>query len=121
MFDKQKDFDAVLTGLRAQNALAKGTIGECFYRAPDGNKCAIGQLISDEKYDPKLEGKSAYNATVFSALYPEADFEEPAVERHRHFLSELQRNLHDDLEHFNELEGAAEGFARSWKLEYTRI
>lgn len=30
----------------------------CMYRGPDGLKCAVGILIPDDMYDPKLEHKS---------------------------------------------------------------
>ncbi|HSW91517.1 MAG TPA: hypothetical protein VLG09_02635 [Candidatus Saccharimonadales bacterium] len=32
-----------------------GTI--CYYRGPDGSKCAIGCAIPDELYDPRMEDK----------------------------------------------------------------
>jgi hypothetical protein len=30
--------------------------GACRYRAPDGTRCAVGCLITDEAYTPALEG-----------------------------------------------------------------
>ena len=33
--------------------------GTCYYRGPNGTKCAIGHLIPDDKYDPDFEGQNA--------------------------------------------------------------
>ena len=30
--------------------------GICVYRGPNGNRCAVGVLLPDEEYDPKMEG-----------------------------------------------------------------
>lgn len=32
----------------------------CVYRGPDGKKCAAGQLIRDDQYDPKFEGNCCF-------------------------------------------------------------
>lgn len=40
----------------------------CQYRAPDGNKCAVGFLIPDEKYHPTMEGRGAVSMTLDPAL-----------------------------------------------------
>ena len=32
---------------------------KCLYRAPDGNKCAVGCLITDSTYNPSMESSSA--------------------------------------------------------------
>ena len=60
----QEIFDTVAKHLFAQGRRA--TIREtdiygevsaaCRYRAEDGTKCAVGALIPDEVYDPKMEG-----------------------------------------------------------------
>lgn len=31
----------------------------CMYRAPNGDKCAVGVHITDDQYDPKMEGLGA--------------------------------------------------------------
>lgn len=33
----------------------------CFYRGPNGTKCAIGCLISDSEYSTELEGRNIYS------------------------------------------------------------
>jgi hypothetical protein len=33
-------------------------INGCVYRGPNGTKCAIGCLITDEEYDPRMENRT---------------------------------------------------------------
>ena len=33
-----------------------GPVFRCRYRAPDGATCAVGKLLPDDAYDPKMEG-----------------------------------------------------------------
>lgn len=54
--DKQEIFDKVFLGLKSQNFQLSFAEGQgCRYRGPNGLKCAIGHLISDEEYDPNME------------------------------------------------------------------
>lgn len=39
--------------------LAYSDEGECCYRTPDGNACALGCLLPDELYTAHMEGKNA--------------------------------------------------------------
>ena len=41
--------------LKQQGKVAVNSYGSCVYRSPDGSKCAVGCLITDEAYDPKME------------------------------------------------------------------
>ena len=60
---------------------------QCRYRAPNGDKCAIGCLIPDDKYDPSMEG----HLISCSPLIQDAI---GASEDHIDFLTDLQR-VHD--------------------------
>jgi hypothetical protein len=55
---KQQTFDKVWAGFEAQGwALSWNDQDRvCMYRAPGGQKCAVGQLLSDDEYAPSLEG-----------------------------------------------------------------
>ncbi len=64
----QTMFDRVATHLLTQNKPARDSNGECRYRTKDGLKCAIGELIPDDKYDPDFEGAGG------SALYMKPDY-----------------------------------------------
>lgn len=59
----------------------------CYYRT-DGNMCAVGCLIEDEEYDPKMEQKSVY-ALGEAGLLPRR------LLPHRILLKDLQ-TLHDN-------------------------
>lgn len=47
----------IMEKIRAGNNGNKsiGPDGRCHYRSPNGNKCAIGCFIPDEKYDPAMD------------------------------------------------------------------
>lgn len=55
---KQEYFNRMVAGLAGQGfeRAFNEKVGSCAYRAPDGKKCAIGQLIPDDKYGADLEG-----------------------------------------------------------------
>lgn len=52
--DAQEIFDKVVAHLRQQGKPAMGIDGACFYRLED-RKCAVGCLIEDSEYHPKME------------------------------------------------------------------
>ena len=63
----QEAFTTVVLHLRKQGRPAR--IGsDCRYRAPDGCKCAIGVLIPDDQYSPKLEGSNVLALIHLPAL-----------------------------------------------------
>jgi hypothetical protein len=56
---KQRIFDKVATHLITQNMEAKDGV-VCRYLAKNGNKCAVGCLISKRYYKNEMEGRSIY-------------------------------------------------------------
>lgn len=40
----------------------------CLYRSDEGNKCAVGHLISDECYEPRLEHSGTTTGLILNAL-----------------------------------------------------
>jgi hypothetical protein len=85
---QQEIFDKVARHLLTQKKRATVS-GHCRYRTPDGCKCAIGCLISDEDYDPEFEGERVTHLLGRHAI--------PSLENldcDRIFLSRLQV-LHD--------------------------
>ena len=88
--DKQTIFDTVVNHLAAQGTQSMSggdpdTNREagCAYRGDNGTKCAVGCLIPDDMYNPKME-----NATVVSL----AQRKELPAELYEHvdMLSDLQ-------------------------------
>jgi len=61
----QEAFNKVVKHLLAQ--MKQSSKGDnCLYRGPNGTKCAIGCLIPDELYDPKMENTIAFNIKHFN-------------------------------------------------------
>jgi hypothetical protein len=53
----QEAFDIAVKGVIAQGKAAYNPYHEdCYYRSPDGSKCAIGMIIPDDQYSPDIEG-----------------------------------------------------------------
>ena len=72
MENNQKAFTDMVLHLRKQNAKALDPQVECenncLFRAPDGNKCAVGGLIKDELYYPELESMGVENPKMTEVL-----------------------------------------------------
>lgn len=114
----QEIFDKVVTHLRTQKSRAM--LGNsCAYRAPDGKMCAVGCLIPDELYDPKMENKGVMWLLVNKFTVPEF------FKEHPNLLEELQ-TVHDMEENWNKNGLSAIGeeglavIARRHKLKYRR-
>lgn len=60
----QETFDKVATHLITQRAASRDYSG-CRYRGPDGLKCAVGCLITDEYYHPGIEGLTVDSLDFF--------------------------------------------------------
>lgn len=56
--------------MKEQNAKSQNEDGWCQYRSKDGNKCALGHLISDEAYDPSMENWCPSEYLPFETLRP---------------------------------------------------
>ena len=65
----------------------------CFYRTPDGKKCAIGRHIPDDKYKASMEG--CFDEDILKTLPEEIQ------ELGRSFLRDVQI-LHDRFECLDE-------------------
>lgn len=67
--EKQQElFDQVVAGLALQGFQTATDVNGCLYRAPNGRKCGIGQLIKDEDYDPVMERNGVYQSVVYRIL-----------------------------------------------------
>ena len=89
-------FDIVKTHLLKQGQRATVNNDEdnhCLYHSPNGLKCAVGCLITDEAYDSDIEGDDIGEATVKRALQDsQIDTSAQTVS----FLTRLQ-HVHDNL------------------------
>lgn len=64
---KQEIYDTVKAHLKAQGRKSADN-GACLYRGPDGTKCAIGALITDENYHGGLERQNVRDLEVRETL-----------------------------------------------------
>lgn len=93
MLTAQEIFNTVATHLLTQRRKSV-VAGSCKYRTDEGLKCAVGCLITDEEYDPRMEGNS-----IDFLIY--GDLDDPPVApslsrfmEHSQLLRDLQR-IHD--------------------------
>lgn len=96
MLDNQTVYDRVKAHLLAQGRRSSDG-GRCFYRGPDGFKCAIGALIPDRCYRPEWDRNSEGTGRGINGLRDEFGaigvFGEPSTADTK-LLIELQ-DLHD--------------------------
>ena len=95
----QEAFDKVATHLLTQNKRSVSLDEQtCLYRSPDGLKCAIGCLISDEDYLPEMDDEDSPLSVngLISTLYKFHSI--PSIQKlntlDNEFLNELQ-TMHD--------------------------
>jgi hypothetical protein len=103
----QEVFDQVATHLLTQGKQALDG-DRCLYRAPDGTKCAIGCLISDEEYKPEIEGHSIRDLADLFLLHANLQVFD--------LLKALQR-IHDMLAP-KDWEFKLKEVATHWNLEF---
>jgi|SRR5690625_1531 len=77
-----------------------GENNNCLYRSPDGNKCAIGRCIQDEKYSKSFENKDV------RSLFRHLDYNiDPLLHTeyrgHPILFWDLLQELHDLPEYWN--------------------
>jgi hypothetical protein len=84
--EEQELFNAALFGLRKQGQPSM-VVGGPAYRAPNGCKCAVGHILSDEEYNQDMESK------VVARLVMNRQFPERLVP-HVYLLQQLQ-DAHD--------------------------
>lgn len=107
---KQEIFDTVVAHLRKQGRRAANLEGGCMYRAPNGDKCAVGCLIKDDEYIPCME-KNGVLRLVLKGLLPNR------LKPHLELLADLQ-NTHDNanVDFTAETEAAFIRIARRFNL-----
>lgn len=66
--NRQEIYNKVKNHLLTQNKKSCDENFHCVYRNPDGLKCALGCLISDEYYSPEIEHNNIDSPKVINAL-----------------------------------------------------
>lgn len=107
----QHVYDTMVNHLRQQKTRAVNANGSCLYRTKNGNKCAVGCLISDEEYERELE--RVLLESVISRLMGG----EPQPPRLKDLLRYMQQT-HDGITDVSEWEQAFKDLAAQFDLEY---
>lgn len=115
---QQDIFNTVYVHLLIQNKASAedpatvAGVGSCLYRGPNGLKCAVGAVITDEEYTPKMEGTCEGGGNVKSIH--DAGLLPARLVPHIQFLTSLQ-SVHD---HFppTEWKDRLNGVARMYNL-----
>lgn len=120
--DKQEIFNKAIRALHAQPQKSYDEFtGTCFYRGPEGIKCAIGHLIPDEEYNPKFEGE----IPSFSELPGNPEIQRKIAtlcgaetKKDAWFLQALQTYCHDNVLNWHTRESHWKAFAEEQGLDY---
>ena len=89
----QEAFDKVVAFLTKQNCRSMSVNGlYCAYRGIGGMKCAVGCLIPDDEYDPKMDGLGSLD--IRSIL---KDFSIPSLNGIAVDLLESLQRVHDNV------------------------
>lgn len=89
-YTKQEAFDIAVEGIRGQEYQPSERNYTCLYRGPEGRKCALGFLITDEEYSPALDKAGSLSGLLSENLCTVNDTDL------RRLLTKLQY-VHDDL------------------------
>lgn len=111
-YTAQETFDMICEGLKAQSWCKSATrVGSCKYRSSDNVKCAVGQLIPDEEYDPEFDhGNGLASDIVFSRS--------KTLQRHALFLLTRAQKTHDHAENSEDMKRRFASLAETFKLEW---
>ncbi len=115
----QEVFDKVVAHLRQQVVMSRtvtvqdGTTfkGACMYRGPNGLMCAIGCLIPDNEYIPKIEGKD------ISTLLIQNFCPDSIKEMDKELLKTLQ-SIHDACPTMGNLEVCLDSISKDLGLQF---
>jgi hypothetical protein len=116
---RQAVYDQVVTHLRTQGNLSHNENGSSAYRGVNGRRCAMGIFITDDKYDPAIEGNAIESLMAY--------LPQEIADTGKEFLGSLQR-LHDvDVTAFPsgnfyapDMEKQMRRVADKWALKYTK-
>lgn len=108
----QEAFNKAVRGMRDQGwkKAAMGgdwTGGTCKYRTNSGLKCAVGHIIPDDRYSPKMEGQEAVRAMAMANVTVDTYVS----------LNKLQ-DCHDGALDRLHMHGKFRAYAARWGLEF---
>jgi hypothetical protein len=97
----QEIFTKSVQGVIAQGGPSRKNPGLCAYRGTNNRACAVGQVLTDDEYDPSMDvatnlGGTGVDSLVKRSLLPDH------LKPHVPLLYRLQ-SLHDDMFDDNDL------------------
>jgi hypothetical protein len=112
----QEVFDKIVSHLRSQGKPSIGKHGGCKYRNEQNCKCAVGCLIEDDEYSPKMEG-----LVIFDLIKMEHDFIPETLKKRLEPHATLLNNLMQvhDFRSVELWEPSFQGIAKEFSLTYT--
>lgn len=101
--NKQDVFDYVVRKLYEQAAFSVDKNGDCRYRSPNGNRCAIGYLVPNSVYSFSMENLDAdmlyhliaNDSIVIAKVYRQRFMDFLEKYNNDGFLQKMQEELHD--------------------------
>jgi len=116
----QELFDTCMEQLIKQGGPSRSESNVCKYLSKNGTKCAVGILLKEDEYSPKMEFISV-QGLVANRLLPKR------LIPYKELLLELQ-NVHDrinwspsDMEEFADFQVVAHKFDLQWKFNDAKI
>jgi hypothetical protein len=95
---QQQAFDKMVAHLAEQKIRSTDAFGGCVYRGPDGVKCVVGALLSDDIVEEMLKSPflstGIAHAGVWEIFRRELSLEDLGDDDAVHFYAEMQR-AHD--------------------------
>ena len=111
----QEAFTKMVNHLTKQQGRSFRSDGLCMYRSHDGLMCAVGCLIPDEQYVPRMDGMGGVEtgAETLAKLYPEL-FASMGLQVWQ--LEHMQR-VHDFWKPDEDLQPKLAELAETWGLQ----
>ena len=119
----QEIFDSVLAHLRKQGDASLNASGKCAYRGEGGTACAVGCLIPDELYDPRIESwrvESILGLRTGGVDAGEVEAYREVLSRVAGHLGQENKTLLGTLQHAHDNQLAKSGLP-AWEREMKRI
>lgn len=111
----QEVFTRVVDHLRKQGRPSIGKFGGCKYRSEAGLKCAVGAVIDESEYSPKMEGHVMFDFIKMGYDFVPASLKE-RLEPHASLLTAFMQT--HDFVAANLWEASFQGIAKDFKLDY---
>jgi len=119
----QAAFDIATAAIIKQGKRSVSLSGTCQYRGPDGMKCAVGHLMTDEQMEryhiSNSAGASSFKSPLMQELIPGLNSQDE-IDVARNFLFELQ-DAHDLAYTISSLLSSYKGFVADFSERANKV